>query len=123
MTAPTVAADPAAEDDTVVLPVVPGVATGPDRPSRGRRLLVRGGLAATLLAGVLLGFVVFLLALSPLQEMHYQATSYQTFRYALGNAIAPRPARRRTAGRSRCWTSRGSGCTRPWWSRAPPDAT
>ncbi|MFE0460158.1 sortase [Kitasatospora sp. NPDC058965] len=89
MSAPTVHR-PAAEDDTVVLPAVPTGPTASDAPSGGGRVrLARAGWAATLLSGLLLGFVVYLLALSPLQEAHDQSTSYQTFRYALANALAP----------------------------------
>ncbi|PYC76891.1 sortase [Streptomyces tateyamensis] len=89
MTAPAVDR-PTAEDDTLVLPAVPGAPSAPDAPSgRGRPRLAQAGWAATLLSGLLLGFAVYLLALSPLQEGHYQSTSYQTFRYQLANALAP----------------------------------
>ncbi|WP_327068135.1 sortase [Kitasatospora sp. NBC_01302] len=83
-----------ATDDTVVLEriVPPAGGTEPPPaagPSPLRRRLLQAAWAATLLAALLLGFAVYLAALSPLQEMHYQAAAYQTFRYQLAQATAP----------------------------------
>ncbi|MGF1428949.1 sortase, partial [Kitasatospora sp. LaBMicrA B282] len=105
MTAPaTAAATDAADADTVVLPQVgestgqraaeppagaSGGASAGSPGSRGRRWVQQTGWAATLLSLLLLGFAVYLVALSPLQEMHYQAAEYQTFRYQLSQATAP----------------------------------
>ncbi|WP_329565792.1 sortase [Kitasatospora sp. NBC_01266] len=94
MTATTeapVAAGVSATDDTVVLPTLPERISDDtsDQLPAGRRRVLRVGWAATLLAVLLLGFAVFLAVLSPLQEMHYQAAAYQTFRYELSQATAP----------------------------------
>ncbi|MFI9270130.1 sortase [Kitasatospora sp. NPDC052896] len=92
-------AAPAAPLDS---PAVPGPPSGPPvaeppvavagpapRAVRRPGRLLRVGWSATLLAGLLLGFVGYLVALSGLQEQHYQAATYQTFRYQLANATAP----------------------------------
>ncbi|GAB2740995.1 sortase [Kitasatospora kifunensis] len=100
MTAPTApTAAPASTgssgtDDTVVLETaMPAVVDEPSvqsfGPSRRRRLLLQAAWATTLLSALLLGFAVYLTALSPLQEAHYQAAAYRTFRYQLAQATAP----------------------------------
>ncbi|MCX4747843.1 class E sortase [Kitasatospora sp. NBC_01287] len=92
MSAPAQEAAPVSStDDTVVLPVPARPATD-DTPVRlppRRRRVLQAAWTATLLSALLLGFVVYLTALSPLQEMHYQAAAYQTFRYQLAQATAP----------------------------------
>ncbi|MEY9943622.1 sortase [Kitasatospora sp. GAS1066B] len=94
MTAATeapVGTDASATDDTVVLPTLPepGSDAAAAQVPVGRRRVLQVGWAATLLSVLLLGFAVYLTALSPLQEMHYQAAAYQTFRYQLSQATAP----------------------------------
>ncbi|MDH6141485.1 MULTISPECIES: sortase [Kitasatospora] len=79
-----------ATDDTVVLPTIQAAPPRPaEPPSTARRITVRLGWTATLLAALLLGFAVFLLALSPLQELHYQAEAYRTFQDRLANQLGP----------------------------------
>ncbi|MFE9428742.1 sortase [Kitasatospora sp. NPDC006697] len=88
----TVTTAASAGDETVVLPkpaAEPEPSPTPAPPSKARRIAVQAAWVATLLSGLLLGFVVFLLALSPLQEMHYQAAAYRTFQDRLANAVAP----------------------------------
>ncbi|MEV4615014.1 sortase [Kitasatospora sp. NPDC049258] len=89
MTAPTLDRPPAAEPpEPVALPSGP---VPPVRPalSGGRRRVVQAGWAATLAAALLLGFAGYLLALSGLQQQHFQSTAYKTFRDRLATAVAP----------------------------------
>jgi sortase A len=54
-----------------------------------RRRVVQAGWATSSLAGLVLGFAVFLPALSGLQEQHSQAAAHRTLREQLANAVAP----------------------------------
>ncbi|MFD0568514.1 sortase domain-bontaining protein [Kitasatospora gansuensis] len=67
-------------------PVKPAV-----RPpaSAARRRVVQAGWAASSLAGLALGFAVFVPALSGLQEEHAQAAAYRTLRDQFAKQVAP----------------------------------
>ncbi|MFC1417098.1 sortase domain-containing protein [Streptacidiphilus cavernicola] len=73
----------------------PAPAAAPRRPrapapaGRGRNALVRTATATTLLGFLLVGFVFYLLALSGLQEGHFQSSAYRTFQNQLAEAVAP----------------------------------
>ncbi|MER8187012.1 sortase [Kitasatospora sp. NPDC094015] len=89
MTAPTLDRPPAAEPpEPVPLPAEPSP-PAPPALSGGRRRVVQAGWAATLAAALLLGFAGYLLALSGLQQQHFQSTAYKTFRDRLATAVAP----------------------------------
>lgn len=86
---PEPAPEPAPE-----LPPTPRPRPAPAAPDTagaggGRRLLLQLGWAATLLAVLLLGFGVWLTALSGFQEQHFQSTAYKSYRDQLANATAP----------------------------------
>ncbi|WP_344446867.1 class E sortase, partial [Kitasatospora nipponensis] len=79
-----------AASPTAAAPASPAAAAGAgSEVSARRRRVLQAGWAATLLSGLLLGFALYLAALAPLQEMHYQSLSYRTFRNELANAVAP----------------------------------
>ncbi|WP_457028479.1 sortase [Kitasatospora sp. P5_F3] len=57
--------------------------------SAARRRVVQAGWATSSLAGLVLGFAVYLPALSGLQEQHSQAAAYKTLRDQFAKAVAP----------------------------------
>ena len=83
---PAQAADPPPQ----VPPTDPAVASldGP-ATSRGRRIAFQAAVSASLLAVLVLGFAVYLLGLSSLQEQHSQANLYRTIAAELASITAP----------------------------------
>jgi sortase A len=75
-------------------PGAPSAPVAPGSPPRGKprssdTILRSAGLALTLLAVAVLGFVAFLYFLSGLQEARAQTTLYATLRGELGQGLAP----------------------------------